>query len=182
MRKICLCSCLLFILAPAAALAQQDYPRGEVFFGYSYFRAIAEEQNLNGWEGSITGNLTSWFGIEGDFAGQYGTLKQFGFIIRGDHISQYTFMGGPRLSLRTGIVTPFVHALIGGARAGENDFGLRSSQFSMAAALGGGIDVDVSKYIAIRAGQADYVTTRFDSDLGNHQNDFRFSAGIVFKF
>ena len=104
MRKIWLCSCFLLLLAPAAAMAQQDYPRAEVFGGYSYFRAIPEEQNLNGWEASITGNLTSWFGVEGDFAGHYGTPKdQFGFILRGIHINQYTFMGGPKLSLRTGI-------------------------------------------------------------------------------
>jgi hypothetical protein len=184
MRNILFCSCFLFLLAPAVALAQQDYPRGEVFFGYSYFRAEPEGQNLNGWEGSVTGNITRWFGIEGDFAGHYGRPKdQFGFIIRGVHINQYTFMGGPKLILRTGRVSPFVHALIGGARAGTNEFGLESSQFAMAAALGGGVDLEISKYIAIRPVQADYLVTRFDTGVGDdRQNNFRYSAGIVFRF
>jgi hypothetical protein len=186
MRKILLCSCFLLLLAPVAAMAQQDYPRGEIFFGYSYFRANPEEQNLNGWNASITGNITSWLGVEGDLAGHYGTPKdQFGYILRGIHINQYTFMGGPKLSLRAGRVTPFVHALIGGARAGTNEFGLRSSQFAMAAALGGGVDIGLTKYIAVRAVQADYIMTRFNTDFDNsneRQNNFRFSTGIVFRF
>jgi hypothetical protein len=190
MRKTLLCSCFLLLLAPAAAMAQQDYPRGEVFFGYSYFRANPEGQNLNGWNASVAGNITSWFGVEGDFAGHYGTLKdQFGFIIQGIQINQYTFMGGPKLSLRGGRVAPFVHALIGGARAGTDEFGLKSSGFALAAAVGGGIDIGLNKSFAVRAVQADYLMTRFKSfpefrnfSVDERQNNFRFSTGIVVRF
>jgi hypothetical protein len=41
------------------------------------------------------------------------------------------------------------------------------------------------KNVAIRAFQADYLMTRFDTNgdgVNERQNNFRLSAGIVFKF
>src|SRR5512146_3252119 len=98
-----------FLLAvPFAAMAQPEYPAAEVFGGYSYFRENPEEFNLNGWNASVTGNVTDWFGIEGDFSGHYGRmLDEFGFAIPGVHINNYTVMVGPKLAYRAGSITPF---------------------------------------------------------------------------
>jgi len=51
--------------------------------------------------------------------------------------------------------------------------------------VGGGFDIPVSKSFAIRPVQFDYVLTRFGNQLGggnNSQHNFRYQAGIVFRF
>jgi hypothetical protein len=59
---------------------------------------------------------------------------------------------------------------------------------ALATVVGGGIDINLNKSLAIRAVQADYVMTRFKtgpeiffSGLDQHQNNFRLSAGFVIK-
>jgi opacity protein-like surface antigen len=60
-------------------------------------------------------------------------------------------------------------------------------------ALGGGIDIPLTRNVALRAGQIDYLYTRFSptdaistglfsNSLSGHQNSFRYSTGIVFRF
>jgi hypothetical protein len=59
-------------------------------------------------------------------------------------------------------------------------------------AFGGGVDIGVSRHLAIRAIQVDYLRTQFNAadalatgfstSLNNYQNSFRYSAGIVFRF
>ena len=58
-------------------------------------------------DGMVTRNVNRWFGITGDVSGSYKN---------GGHM--YTYMVGPTLSARTERVTPFAHALFGGASAG----------------------------------------------------------------
>ncbi len=180
---------VLSLLFPLAAIAQDEYPRAEIFGGYSYFRSNPEGFNLNGWNASVTGNVNSWFGVEGDFSGHYGSPEVFGIENPFVDVNSHTFMVGPKLSYRSKSVTPFAHFLIGAARAGTGTLGYSVSETALAAAIGGGIDINVSESIAIRAAQADYLMTRFNSytqimfnRLGDEQNNFRFSAGIVIKF
>jgi hypothetical protein len=47
---------------------------------------------------------------------------------------------------------------------------------------GWGIDVKLSKHFSIRPVQAEYFLTKIPDGLNNRQNNFRFSAGIVFRF
>jgi hypothetical protein len=50
-------------------------------------------------------------------------------------------------------------------------------------ALGGGVDVRISKHLGLRLGEFDYVGTRFSNYWEAHnQNNFRYSAGFVFTF
>jgi len=59
-------------------------------------------------------------------------------------------------------------------------------------AFGGGLDLGLTKHIALRLAQVDYVRSQLSSfdalstglfgNLGGHQNDLRYSAGIVFRF
>ncbi|MFZ0738089.1 MAG: hypothetical protein WBL70_10435 [Candidatus Acidiferrales bacterium] len=91
------------------------------------------------------------------------------------------YLFGPRVNLRRGVVTPFVQVLLGGVvtSSGIERFGWQS-HFAMTA--GGGIDVRVSKHFSIRPVQAEYFMTRIPDGLNNRQNNFRFGAGIVFRF
>jgi hypothetical protein len=184
MRKI-LFGFLFLLGVPLAALAQPEYPDAEVFGGYSYLRANPDGFNLNGWNASVTGNITDWFGIEGDFSGHYGRPKDEFGSIPGFTIDHHAFMAGPKFAYRAGSITPFAHFLIGSARAGTRETGFGStSDWALATVLGAGVDIDLSKSVAIRVAQADWLMTRFktDSFYGNdRQNNFRFSAGIVLK-
>ena len=174
---------LLFVI-PLAAAAQPDYPIVEAFGGYSYLRANPEGFNLNGWNASVAGNITHWFGIEGDFSGHYGHPSDRFGTIPGIDIDQYTVMGGPRLAYRAGSVTPFAHFLIGAVRASTRDVAYGSiSDWALATVVGGGVDINVSDSIAVRVAQADWLLTQFDTGYhgDDRQNNFRFSAGIVFR-
>ena len=136
-----------------------------MFLGGSYIRS--DGANFRGWNGSVSGNVNDWFGIVGDFSGHY-------FPLANAHI--YTFTAGPQLSYRKNAqVTPFVRALLGGARVGGGGV----SDTGFAANVGGGVDIKVSNSIAIRAIQADALITHFG---GSTTTDLRLSFGIVFRF
>ena len=49
-------------------------------------------------------------------------------------------------------------------------------------AFGGGVDVKISKNIALRPIEIDWILTRYTNPftLTNNQNNFRYNAGIVF--
>jgi hypothetical protein len=51
-------------------------------------------------------------------------------------------------------------------------------------AIGGGIDINLSKSIAFRPVEIDYALTRYSNPLTsvNNQNHFRYVAGIVVRF
>jgi len=160
MRKILL-GVFLVLLMPLAALAQDEYPRAEVFGGYSFFRANPDDLNLHGWNASVAGNITNWFGVEGSFSGHYGSPRVFGFSVPFVDVSSHTFMAGPKLTYRSERAAPFAHFLIGAARASTGAYGVSITDSALATAIGGGIDINLNDTIAIRAIQADYLMTRF---------------------
>ena len=51
-------------------------------------------------------------------------------------------------------------------------------------AVGGGLDVNVSKNVAIRVAEVDYMLTRYTNPITstNNQNNFRYLGGVVFRF
>jgi len=78
---------------------------------------------------------------------------------------------------------PFAEALFGDARAHPNITGdVQQSSFGMA--LGGGVDVVLSKNVAWRFAQIDYLMSNFSGPQLNasaRQNNFRIGSGIVFR-
>lgn len=180
MRKLFVVA-VLGLAFPWSAFAQESTPKAEVFGGYSYFRASDPTTiHLNGWNGSIAGNLNDWFGVVGDFSGHYGSPSIFGIGIPFVDVNQHSFLFGPRLSYRgNDKVTPFGHFLIGISRANAGAFGLSVSDTALAAAAGGGVDINLNDTVAIRAVQADYLMTRFQDE---RQDNLRLSFGVVFRF
>src|SRR6185369_16586473 len=100
---------------------------------------------------------------------------------------QYFLLGG--LQFKTGNskrVQPFAHALFGASlfRGFTSDIRTTGNVYSFddatsfAMALGGGLDVRLSKRIDLRLIQADFAPTFFGS---GRQDNFRLSVGIVFK-
>jgi hypothetical protein len=159
----------LFSLAAMAA----DYPKAEIFGGYQYTR-LEGGVNANGFNFAVNGNFNDWFGITVDLAGAYKSQS-------GASFSNYTYTFGPVLSLRTKkVYTPFVHALIGGDHASAGGGGLSGSGNGFALLAGGGVDVNVSQHLAVRAAQADWMLVHGSG--GTSSKNFRISTGIVFRF
>ena len=88
----------------------------------------------------------------------------------------YTYMFGPTFTARTKRVTPFVHALFGGANIGGG--GDSGGAFSMA--LGGGLDVNAGSHVALRAVQADWLMLHSGGDTLS--KNVRVSTGLVVRF
>ena len=47
---------------------------------------------------------------------------------------------------------------------------------------GGGVDVSLTRHIALRALEADYYLTRFDYGTNDDQNNLRIAAGVIIRF
>ncbi|MFL6299069.1 MAG: hypothetical protein ACJ71N_00510 [Terriglobales bacterium] len=204
MRKLfAVAGIVLLPLLLAAQSTQTEYSKVDAFAGYSYLRNSGN--GFNGWEGQLTYNFNHFLGATADFSGHYRTAAGFsplsGFSASANQ-RMYTFLFGPTATARFGKHDVFAHALFGGVHSsvgagfsipilgsfntGVND----ATAFGMA--LGGGVDIGLSRRFAIRAAQVDYLythfntfdalTTGFANNTNNHQNSFRYSAGIVFRF
>jgi opacity protein-like surface antigen len=155
------------VLAFAVSASAQDYPKAEIFGGYSYFHTSVAGVGFssNGASGSISVNPNNWLGLVGDFGVYHNTTAGVG-------TNTVSYLFGPKLAYRhSDKLTPYFHFLLGGAHASG------TSAFAMA--LGGGFDAKVTPHVAVRLIQADYVLTKFGTNT--HQNNARISAGIVFR-
>jgi hypothetical protein len=166
---------LLAVSVPAMA---QDTPQGEIFGGFSYLRAgRGANINMSGWQASGAVNLNDWFGIAVDTSGVYEGRP-------GVKFSLHSVVGGPRFTYRKEERTaPFVHGLLGVTRANEDFHLLVGSTVSeptttFTAVFGGGMDVKIGESWALRAGQLDWVITKFRN---TRQSNFRYSVGIVYR-
>lgn len=206
---------LLAILVAACAsisFAQStdDYKKWEFYGGYSHNRVdtgsgdsnpvvsgvINEREGFNGFNTSVTGNVTRYVGLKVDFAGHF---KNKSFPLTSPPSSArvnvdsslYNILGGVQIkdnSTETRF-KPFAQALVGVAH-GRNKVEfidviciavLPCSNFTetdtgLGAAFGGGLDIRAGSRFDIRAIQIDYNPTRlFDST----QHNFRIGAGVV---
>ena len=168
MRKVLLIA-LVVMLCGFYAVAQ-DYPRAQLFGGFSYLHVDTEGATVPapasiktwypGWEIAGQFNLTKMLGIKGDFSGNYGT--PISGVPGFPSARTYTFLFGPVISFRGDRVTPFVHALFGGNHA-SIDSTIVSPSFSetaFAMAFGGGLDVKLTHHFGLRLGQFDYLYTK----------------------
>jgi opacity protein-like surface antigen len=98
-----------------------------------------------------------------------------------------SYLFGPRYTYRRNArIAPFGEALVGfshasGALAPSNSLSGASAN-TFAAAIGGGLDYNVSHAVVLRIVQADYLLTTFDNEADHHQNNLRLGAGIAFRF
>lgn len=149
--------------------AQDGYPRGEFFVGFSWINiGDGNRDNLFGFQVNITGNLHRNFGITADIGGQYRSV--YGITLQG-----YEFMAGPCVTGRGEKASGFFHVLAGveHLRAGGG------SDTGFALGLGGGVDVKASDRLAVRVLQVDYIPNRFSS---RWYHDVRVGVGLAVKF
>jgi opacity protein-like surface antigen len=164
------------ILVFSCFTAAQDHSTAEIFGGYQFTHfslGTGSNFNLNGWSASVSGYYNKYLGISADFSGNYGS--PFGVSTKA-----YTYLFGPIVHFPNGSkVTPFGHVLFGGANLNASALGLSGSDNSFSWAIGGGVDRNFSSKFAVRLVQADWLRTQFSDAT---QSNFRYSAGVVFKF
>ncbi len=177
---------------PAAGKSSKDeeapgrlLPRYEVAGGYSFVRFIPGEPfdafNNHGGTGSFTVNASKWFGLTAELGSYHFGNRD----ISGTGGVFTTYLFGPRFNLRRfDYFVPFGEALIGGSSAGVAMVG-NQKQNSFASALGGGVDVVITKNLAWRFVQIDYLVTNFTGTAvgGNaRQNSLRMGTGLVYRW
>jgi hypothetical protein len=212
MFKTILIATLIVACASVAAAQSNDYKKWDIFGGFSHNRVdtgvgddddpdladlFDEREGFNGFNASVTRNVSRYVGFKFDVAGHYKTrnLQIFG-VQNGLNFksSLYNFLGGVQLKDNSSEKTfkPFAHALVGAAH-GRNrihvdnqvciqivpnpcpdDF--TQSETGFAAAFGGGLDIRATDRLDIRVIQADYNPTRL---FGRTQHNFRFGVGLV---
>jgi peptidoglycan-associated lipoprotein len=97
---------------------------------------------------------------------------------------------GPRYTWHKAAGTSHGLAIFGQGLIGEshgfNSYfpsasGAQTDYNSFALQLGGGIDIGLSRHLAVRAIQADWLRTQFPNSTTNVQNSLRLGAGIVLR-
>jgi opacity protein-like surface antigen len=211
MSKLLLIAIVVIACASMSfAQSTSDYNKVEFFGGYSHNRVdtgiddsdpelsdiIDEREGFNGFNASITGNVTRYLGLKFDVSGHY-KKKTFPFGVAGLEIdsSVYNFLGGVQLkdNSKEARFKPFAHALVGAARVRNKlDFSdnfcvtvfpspclqdSTQSETGLAGAFGGGLDFRVSNRVDVRAIQFDYNPTRIADST---QHNFRVGVGLVF--
>lgn len=207
----------IFLLLLSSVAIAQEYPKAELFGGYSYLRTDSEEidlvagnqitttkrhgSNLNGFIIAANYNPAKWLGIVIDFSGHFGSIDNT-IIVPGTlnatfgvRTNLYTLLGGPQFAWRGDKATFFVRTLAG---VGFLDQSLTlggqkisDDRTAFAAAVGGGVDIKLTDTISLRAGQVEYLLTRFgDQNIqvngqrlsaSDTQHNIRVSTGFVFR-
>jgi hypothetical protein len=160
---------VLLLSVPMHAQFGGLLPSGNVYGGVSYGQLTnaVVKQSYRGWNGSFEDLPFARFphlGLVADASGFYRS-----------GVTQYNFVGGPRLSTNIGRFRPFVHAMAGIRHLNSSGFVYNPIMIDG----GGGIDYKLFfKNFSWRV-QGDYMHTHY---LGATQNDYRASTGIVWRF
>jgi hypothetical protein len=152
---------------------RSEFPRGEVFGGFSYRRF--KDLNTFGWNGELVGNVNRWFGIVGDFSGHYKSAEVLGTNVAS--VEFYSLMAGPQFAGRHGRVTVFSRGMVGGTNGSAYLFGTNvESLWVLSFSAGGGVDVGINRNLAIRVFQGDGIWTRYQGETGSSG---RWAFGVV---
>jgi outer membrane protein OmpA-like peptidoglycan-associated protein len=176
---------IIVVMSSSALLAQETTPsKVDIFAGYSWaspgrigtktpFSTSTNNtfklQGENGWGASVTYNVRRNFGFTADFGGHYSDQANFG-----------TVMFGPKVMFPTEHLTPFGEFLVGLARLSPS--GLDTAN-GLGVAAGGGFDLNITKRVAWRVIQADYIRQQHNNNAGlgvGHLNGARVQGGLVF--
>lgn len=193
-RNPLLLALLLLLVVPTALHAQaapahRSIPGVELYGGYSYvFRPYDHTQlfpvsgGMNGWDASLklpVPLFASWLGVKGEVSGTYRS-DQPNF-----NPHSYFFLLGPQISTHLGASTIFLHGLVGSAHLNDQALPNLRSNNTFAVAVGGGLDIGLSRRFAWRF-QADYYNTNYQStDANVHEivnSNGRISTGPVLRF
>ena len=135
---------------------------------------------------SLNGAFTFYrgLGFAADLTGEHAS-----HIAPGVGLNEIDFMVGPRYTFHFSPKSKhenrfFVEALVGGARGLSSDFpkatGLDTKASSFSYQVGGGWDIQVTKHIAIRAVEADYIESLLPNNGSDTQHRIRLGFGVTY--
>lgn len=191
---VCLC-----VFGTPAAAQDQPAPKWELYGGYSVFYPGAVvhgelpgallpvsdslEGNPRGFGGSITYDFNRWFGLTLDASthrssGEHGV----GQLIDDAVFSNISF--GPKITFLRHRVSPFLEALVGDHRLTPEAF---HDVDKLGFMFGGGLDINLSRHVALRLLRADYVYSNYrfgsaDVTPQTQVRGVRVQSGLVFMF
>ena len=184
---------LVILIAPATA--QTQYPRDEIFGGYSVLFP-------NGWEELNYRADTIPNAFDASNSWYFCKFCNLGLLLDGSaHFRGSTtppnHLNGSQDSTDVGYalaglqykwhhekLSPFVRVLVGGANMSPDC--CHGTQWSFAVGGGGGLDLQLSRRISLRLIQADYLYSSyphtFSSSHPKEWNSVRLATGLVFSF
>jgi outer membrane protein OmpA-like peptidoglycan-associated protein len=166
---------IVFLLVFASLAAAQDVPtpKWELYGGYSFWNPGADvhgqlpgailplssrmESNPRGAGASATYIFNRWFGLTLDTSTDWGSGEKT-LARRIDDAAFANISFGPKFTYRTNHFTPFFEVLVGDHRLTPDAF---HDIDKLGLMVGGGLDVNVSRHIALRLLRADYVASNY---------------------
>ena len=188
----------LCTLAIVAAAQEPPAPKWELYGGYSFFDPGANvhgqlpgallplssrlESNPRGAGASVTYNFNSWFGLTLDTSTDWGS-GEVGLPKRIDDAAFANISFGPKITFRHHRLSPFVEALVGDHRLTPDAF---YDVDKLGLLVGGGLDINLSRHVALRLIRADYVVSNYrfgpPSVASTDIRGLRAQSGLVFMF
>ena len=174
-RALALLTAMIAVVSMFATLAaaqDRPAPKVELFGGYSFFHAGADvhgqlpgalapissrmEVNPRGAGASFTVDFNRWFGITLDTSTDWGS-REIGLASRIDDAAFSNLSIGPKITFRSKHFAPFIEALVGDHRLMPDAF---HDVDKLGAMFGAGLDVNLSRHVALRLFRADYVISK----------------------
>jgi outer membrane protein OmpA-like peptidoglycan-associated protein len=163
----------LLMFATLAAAQDQPAPKWELYGGYSFWYPGADvhgqlpgallpltsrlESNPRGAGASATYNFNRWVGFTLDTSTNWGSGEKT-LARRIDDAAFANISFGPKVTFRTQHFSPFLELLIGDHRLTPDAF---HDIDKLGVMFGGGLDLNVSRHIALRLFRADYVISNY---------------------
>ncbi len=180
---------LFFLSIVPVNLMAQTQPSSEIALDYTYVHTNAPPGvcgcfSMNGGSGSYAYH----FGPQFAAVIEVGAVHASKIDSTGLDLTLTSYLGGPRFYYRRphARFVPYGQVLLGAVRAtgglAPANAGGASSATVFGSTLGGGIELNVSRRIALRVAQVDYFVTTFDNKVDGHQNNLRISAGAAYHF
>jgi outer membrane protein OmpA-like peptidoglycan-associated protein len=164
---------VLCTFATLAAAQEGPAPKWELYGGYSFFHPGADvhgqlpgallpissrlEVNPRGAGASLTYNFNHWFGLTLDTSTHWGS-REAGLVKRIDDAAFSNLSFGPKVTFRSDRFSPFLEALVGDHRLMPDAF---HDVDKLGFMFGGGLDVNLSRHVALRLLRADFVYSNY---------------------
>jgi outer membrane immunogenic protein len=182
--------CTPAVLAQTKEDASSPQHQVQVAFNYSYMRANAAPGqcgcfNMSGGSGEFAVQAWRRFSVVADLTGEFAGNSN----IPGQSLALVFVTAGPRFTYyihRFPHYAPFAQGLVGVVHGFDAPFPNNSGSTTgaanaLAAFVGGGLNISINRYLAVRPIQADYGLSQLPNSVNAHQNLFRYSAGIVLR-
>ncbi|MGC1613056.1 MAG: OmpA family protein [Candidatus Acidiferrum sp.] len=200
-RRLTLLSAIIGVLcafATRASAQEQPPPKWELFGGYSFFDPGANvhgqlpgallplssrlESNPRGAGASVTYDFNNWLGLTLDASTHWGS-GETGLAKRIDDAAFSNLSIGPKFTFRHHRFSPFLEVLVGDQRLTPDAF---HDVDKLGVMFGGGLDINLSRHVALRLIRADYVISSYrygpPSVPLTQVRGLRAQTGLVFAF